>query len=159
MFCVHCGSALVAGEPFCPRCGKPAGGVPTPAAPAPSRLSGNLRLLGFLWIALSVLRLVPGLILLSIFGSIESFLPQDVPAFIYPIMHFVAYLFIGSAGVGFLAGWGLLQRQPWARMLGIVLGLLSLIDIPFGTAIGIYTLWVLVPAASEEEYRRITQPA
>jgi hypothetical protein len=34
-----------------------------------------------------------------------------------------------------------------------------LIDIPFGTAIGIYSLWVLLPAESEQEYRTMSQAA
>jgi hypothetical protein len=157
MFCVQCGTAIEAAQRFCPGCGKPAG----PVAPvvARSRLAVHLRLLAFLWFALSAVRLIPGLILLSIFGSVESILPPDVPAFVYPIIRMVAWLFIGSAGIGLIAGWALLQRMPWARMLTLVLGLLSLIDIPFGTAIGIYTLWVLVPGESEAEYRRISQPA
>jgi hypothetical protein len=33
------------------------------------------------------------------------------------------------------------------------------VDMPFGTAIGIYSLWVLLPAASEEEYRRMSRAA
>lgn len=48
--------------------------------------------------------------------------------------------------------WGLLERQPWARMLGIVLAFLALLRIPFGTALGIYTLWVLLPESSGREY-------
>jgi hypothetical protein len=41
-------------------------------------------------------------------------------------------------------------------MLSIVLGCVSLItDIPLGTALGIYTLWVLLPAESEQEYRQL----
>ncbi len=157
MFCTQCGGTLEAGQRFCPGCGKPTG----TAAPlqAQSRLARNLRPLAFLVFALSALRLIPGLTLLSIFGSIESVLPPDVPAFVYPIVRMIAYLFIAGAAVGFVAGWGLLQRLPWARMLAIVLGLLSLIDIPFGTAIGIYTLWVLAPAESEAEYRQIAHAA
>jgi hypothetical protein len=38
-------------------------------------------------------------------------------------------------------------------MLAIVTGVFNLIDIPFGTALGIYTLWVLLPTESEREYR------
>jgi hypothetical protein len=48
--------------------------------------------------------------------------------------------------------WGLLERQPWARVLGIVLAFLALLRIPFGTALGIYTLWVLLPESSGREY-------
>ena len=44
-------------------------------------------------------------------------------------------------------------------MLAIVLGCFNLIDMPFGTALGIYSLWVLLPAQSEEEYRRIARAA
>jgi len=44
-------------------------------------------------------------------------------------------------------------------MLTIVFGAFSLVDIPFGTALGIYTLWVLLPAESELEYRTMSQTA
>jgi hypothetical protein len=37
--------------------------------------------------------------------------------------------------------------------LALVLGFVNLIHIPFGTALGIYTLWVLLPAQSEREFR------
>jgi uncharacterized membrane protein (DUF2068 family) len=68
-------------------------------------------------------------------------------------------LLLAGAVVGIVAGWGLLERKPWARMLAIVLGCFSLLDMPFGTALGIYTLWVLLPAGSEEEYRRMARAA
>jgi hypothetical protein len=44
-------------------------------------------------------------------------------------------------------------------MLAVIFGGISLIDIPFGTALGIYTLWVLLPAESEAEYRSMSQSA
>jgi hypothetical protein len=51
-----------------------------------------------------------------------------------------------------LLAWGLFERQPWARILGIVVGFLALLRFPFGTALGIYTLWVLLPENSGREY-------
>jgi len=51
-----------------------------------------------------------------------------------------------------LLAWGLYERQPWARVLGIVVACLALIRIPFGTALGIYTLWILAPESSAREY-------
>ena len=51
---------------------------------------------------------------------------------------------------GVIAGYGLLTRKPWARILAIVVGILNLVNVPVGTAIGLYTLWVLTqPAATE----------
>jgi hypothetical protein len=44
---------------------------------------------------------------------------------------------------GIVAGVGLLSFQPWARILTIVLSILDLVNIPFGTALGVYGLWVL----------------
>jgi hypothetical protein len=38
-----------------------------------------------------------------------------------------------------------------------VLGVLALIKIPFGTALGIYTLWVLAPRASWAEWETMTR--
>jgi len=44
---------------------------------------------------------------------------------------------------GFVVGVGLLGRRPWARILGIVMSALSLMHVPFGTALGAYGLWIL----------------
>lgn len=62
-------------------------------------------------------------------------------------------VFLAGGVLGIVAGWGLLDRQPWSRGLALVLGFVNLIHIPFGTAVGIYTLWVLLPAQSEREFR------
>ncbi len=159
MFCDRCGTKLNEGQNFCPSCGKPAGIVPL--MPVQNRLAGHVRLLGILWLALSAFRLLPGLFLMALFrhrGPLE-FLPPEVPFFVHTLIRGVGVVLLASAAVGILAGWGLLERQPWARMLAIVMGVLNLIDMPFGTALGIYTLWALLPAKSEEEYRRIAKAA
>jgi hypothetical protein len=153
MYCVQCGTAVQPGQSFCAGCGRPTGSVPL--MPSKSRLGGHMRLLAILWFAVSAFRMIPGIAILVIFGSDTGLLPPEVPAFVIPIVQTVGYLFFGAAAIGLIAGWGLLARQPWARTLAIVLGAFSLIDVPFGTALGIYTLWVLLPAQSEEEFKRI----
>jgi hypothetical protein len=45
---------------------------------------------------------------------------------------------------GIIAGIGLLMMKSWARIVAIIVGCLDLLHIPFGTALGIYTLWVLL---------------
>jgi hypothetical protein len=45
---------------------------------------------------------------------------------------------------GILAGYGLLKRRAWGRVLAIVVGILGLVNFPIGTVIGLYTLWVLL---------------
>ena len=50
---------------------------------------------------------------------------------------------------GLIGGIGLLKFQPWARILGIVLSVINLINIPFGTVLGVYGLWVLFNKETE----------
>lgn len=48
-----------------------------------------------------------------------------------------------------LTAWGLFNFKPWARIVGIVLAGLCLIEIPFGTILGIYALVILFKKETE----------
>ena len=157
MYCDRCGTALQEFQRFCPRCGKAVGAIPL--MPVENRIAGHVRLLGIFWLAISAFRLIPGLALLSIFQYGVPFFTPGIPGFVHGVMRGLGGLFLAGAVIGLVAGWGLLERQPWARTLAIVVGCFSLVDMPFGTALGIYTLWVLLPARSEEEYRQIARAA
>jgi hypothetical protein len=61
------------------------------------------------------------------------------------------------AAGGMCVGLGLMQRAPWARMAGIILGALALFHPPFGTALGVYSLWVLLADENGDEYRYLTR--
>ena len=159
MYCDQCGTQVPDNARFCSTCGKALGGFgAASAAPSgPGRVARHIRILGILWLVLSGLRLVPGLAMMALFGS-HRFIP-GVPFFVHNIVSAIGFLFVAGAVVGLAAGWGLIQREPWARMLAIVMGVLNLVDMPFGTALGIYTLWVLLPAESEREYREAVRIA
>ena len=51
-----------------------------------------------------------------------------------------------------------MQRAPWARTTAIILGVLALFHPPLGTALGVYTLWVLVADEHGDEYRYLARP-
>ncbi len=156
MYCVRCGRQMPAAETFCSACGKPVRDIPL--MPAQSRIASHVRLLGIFWIALSTFRILPVLVLAAIFGSTPDS-PPGAPPFVHDIVLTVAgFLFVGGA-LGIMAGVGLLNRAGWARMLAIILGCIGLIDMPLGTALGAYTLWVLLPAQSEQEYQQISHAA
>jgi hypothetical protein len=59
---------------------------------------------------------------------------------------FIAVFVAALAIPGLIGGYGLLKYYPWARILMIVIAILQLIRFPFGTILGIYTLWVLLSA-------------
>ena len=54
---------------------------------------------------------------------------------------FVFFLCVGIPGI--ITGIGLLKFKRWARIVGIVLSAIRLIQFPFGTILGVYGLWVL----------------
>jgi hypothetical protein len=154
MFCDRCGAQVPDQARFCQSCGKAFGGAAAMAlGAARGRVARHVRILAILWLILSGFRLIPGLFLMSIFRA-GRYIP-GVPFFVHGIASGIGLVFLAGAILGLAAGWGLLQRESWARMLAIVLGVLNLLDLPFGTVIGIYTLWVLVPQESEREYREL----
>lgn len=159
MFCDQCGGQMSEQARFCSSCGKAFGGAAAPpvASSTGGRVSHHVRLLAILWLVLSGFRLIPGLVLTAIFHS-GRFIP-GVPFFVHGIVSGIGFVFLIGALAGLAAGWGLLQRETWGRVLAIVLGVVNLLDLPFGTALGIYTLWVLLPAESEREYRQLPRAA
>lgn len=159
MFCDQCGKKMQEDQRFCPGCGREVGSAPTPAS-GTSRLSRHLRLLGVFWIVWAAFWLigagtmvVVGHLTLGLFAH-GRLLPRAEHIHAGPQMvMLVAAAILVLLGVASLAaGWGLLQRCSWARVLALVVGCFSLTTFPFGTALGIYTLWVLLPAASRREY-------
>lgn len=185
MFCDQCGMELAPAAGFCSRCGKAAaapagapassatGNAPpayapvSQAAPMPfGRVNrhrttlavlwlvwGGFSLMGLMWLA------VLGHSVLPYFGPWVPRLDMGVPLerFVHGLIGLGIVVLSVRAVLSVLTGWALLQRAPWGRTLAIVTAIVSLIKIPFGTALGIYTLWVLTPNPSEEEYRQLAR--
>jgi hypothetical protein len=63
---------------------------------------------------------------------------------------FIAGFLALTALPAIVGGVGLLKGKNWARVLVIFLAVLDLLDFPIGTAIGAYTLWVLLNNETSE---------
>jgi hypothetical protein len=83
----------------------------------------------------------------------------EVTIWLRPLVSIFGWLLLLIAATGFFTGWGLLQREEWARTVALVIGFLALLRIPLGTALGIYTLWVLLPRQSDDDYRALAKAA
>ena len=152
MFCDACGAQLQAGQRFCGSCGKALG---TPRS-ADGRLSRHLQLLALLWFAVSVFHLIGGVVLLVLVNTLFRSMVQ-LPDFVPPILSIVGGWLLVKALAGLAAGWGLWLRERWARPLALVLGFIELVHVPFGTALGIYTLWVLLAPNAEQQYDELAR--
>jgi hypothetical protein len=167
MYCDSCGKPFNAGTRYCVACGRQLTPGPATAsarttaagqAAVDGRVGRNINLVAGLWLANGILRLM-GVAWWMIFRRLvfESGWPFGnwEPGFRSLLWGgmFSTGIFLAAFGViHLLLAWGLYERQPWARVLGIVVACLALIRIPFGTALGIYTLWVLAPESSGREY-------
>lgn len=152
MFCNRCGAQLEPDFVACPKCGKRIGDPVS--AVAQSRLERHLHIVGILWIALGALFAIPAAVILAFGTSIHVILHQQefFPTFLPLLVSIAAgFLLILAAG-GICVGIGLMQRRPWARITAIILSVLALFHPPFGTALAIYTLWVLLADESGNEY-------
>ncbi len=56
----------------------------------------------------------------------------------------IAVFFIVLSLPKIIGGIGLLKRRRWARIVLLIISVMALIDFPIGTALGIYTIWVLL---------------
>ncbi len=155
MFCDGCGGAVQPGQAFCNRCGKQIVGTITVVPARPNRVREHLQLLGILWYAVSAFHAVSGVILYIVANTLFAPGRGVGPHFLHPLLSAVAISVLAKSAFGFIAGWGLMQRESWARVVALVLAFISLFNIPFGTAIGVYTMWVLLPANSGEEYEAL----
>jgi hypothetical protein len=132
------------------------------------RVQRNLQTLGILWCVLGVYRVVSGLIGMIFLRAMTTHNFGDdgwmfgshwhgpfAPMWIGGLWPIVAVATVFSAALALIAGYGLLNRRPWGRIVAIIAAILALLKFPFGTALGIYTLWALAPGASGLEYDSI----
>jgi hypothetical protein len=130
-------------------------------------LRKHIQILGILNIVWGSLGLIAALIILVVFGGamglIRAASHGDPDAYIaIPVVGLIASLIIVVLLIGsvptVVAGIGLLQMAPWARILTIIVSALHLFNVPFGTALGIYGLWVMLSDETIRLFGRDTPP-
>jgi hypothetical protein len=79
------------------------------------------------------------------------------------ILPIIAVGIAGFAGVlsciSVAAGYGILRRARWGRLVGLVDAFLGLIWFPIGTIVGLYAFWVLFQAEAVALFEARTEPA
>ena len=104
----------------------------------------HIDILGWLYIAMGGLGIVAAFFVFAVVGGVGLLARDASSAALMAGLGFAVAIFVAVLSVpNFICGWGLLKRKSWSRVFAIVLGCLHLLSIPFGTAIGIYSLWAL----------------
>ena len=179
MVCTKCGCEQGSPARFCRQCGALIETLAPPPQPGwvPNtgsyyaqakaneqrmRVRQNLQPLGVMWCLYGAYRIITvlvGLVFLHTMAAEGMFgqMPQPIVHLIHAALPMFGLMVIAIGSAAIVAGYGLLTQKNWGRILAIILACLALIKIPFGTALGIYTLWVLAPQASGAEWDAMTR--
>ncbi|MGE5726283.1 MAG: zinc ribbon domain-containing protein [Acidobacteriota bacterium] len=157
MYCNHCGAPLAQEQMACPSCGRSVAEVRSSIA-IRTRVAGHLHLLAIFWFVMAAFWIIPTAVMFAL-AAAASAAPGNMPppARIFAPILFLAlgFLFLAIGGARAITAYGLLKARSWGRVLALIMAFLMLLDLPFGTALAVYTLWVLLPVEAGEEYQRI----
>jgi hypothetical protein len=110
----------------------------------------HIKILAVLNIVLGALGVIAALVILIFFGGLAGIAgtdpdwDADLGAAVLGLIGGVAFFIVMILSAPTLiAGIGLLNYSPWSKTLAMIVSALHLFNIPFGTALGIYGLWVL----------------
>lgn len=165
MFCSGCGQALADGQAFCQHCGRP---VAPSAPPVPGfhfqleNYAGKVKTLSILWFVYAGFSLFLGFAGLTfarefMMGNFGHWMNGPMhPFWLTPLFLRFAWIAISvRAALSLVAAWGLWERTQWGRILAIVVAILSLLKFPFGTALGIWTLVMLLGYRNSSLYEQL----
>lgn len=157
---------------FCASCGKGRVGLAVDSQLPREKLSSHLKIMGILWVVYSAFRILAGFGILAFshffLPLISNYLPRDADSAamlpgliqllstIYAVAFFIS---LAAGAVGVSAAIGLLQRRPWGRILALVAAFVSVLSIPLGTALAVYTMIILFSSGNDENYRRLAVAA
>lgn len=116
----------------------------------------HLTVLSVLFIVLGVLGLLAaGVVFVALTGGGWLSGDRDAVFITSGLGSLIALFVVAMSMPTLLAGIGLAQRRPWARILSLIVAALQLTNLPFGTVLGVYAFWVLL----QEETGHLLTPS
>lgn len=105
----------------------------------------HVTVLGALYIAFGILGLIAAIVVfVAVAGGGWLSRDHDVVAITTTIAVLIGGFLAVLSIPAIVGGAGLMKYAPWARILVLILGVINIFNIPFGTVLAIYTLWVLL---------------
>ena len=106
----------------------------------------HVSFVGALHLGFGILGLLGALTIYLTFHFVFEFVDEE--PMVRTLLSFVGntlsliVLFFSSLGI--IGGAGLFTYKPWARILVMIVSAINCLNIPIGTAKGIYSIWVLL---------------
>lgn len=113
----------------------------------------HINIVAALQIGLSIFSLLIALLIFTVLKLVGGFVDDaNATTILSIIADVLAILFIITSIPGILAGIGLYKRKEWARILTLIISVIEIFNFPFGTAIGIYSIWALIQPETIAEF-------
>jgi O-antigen/teichoic acid export membrane protein len=112
----------------------------------------HITFVGALHIGFGILGLLGALTVFIIFNFAQGFVPneplaEEILSFLGGTLSLIIMFF---AALGIIGGIGLFSYKSWARILVIIVSAINCLNIPVGTAKGVYSIWVLMQKETME---------
>jgi len=104
------------------------------------------------------------LLMIIVLMGVEAYLFENIysrsqemggpapPPFVGLIFVFAGIFSVAMTIPSVVAGYALLKRRPWAKVAGIVGGVVAAMSFPIGTAVAVYTFWFLFSDVGKQVY-------
>ena len=115
----------------------------------------HVLIVGILYIVLSAMSLVGAVFVFMVLAGSATVVGDTDVVMISSLVGLIVALFLAITAIpGLVAGYALIKGYNWGRILGLILAFLNLINIPFGTILGIYAFWALLHNDTIEYFKK-----
>lgn len=106
----------------------------------------HVSLVGALHIGFGILGLIGALVIVFGFQFLIEFVHEEPLAekILSYVGNSLALIILFFSSLGVIGGIGLFTYKPWARILVMIVSAMNCLNVPIGTAKGVYSIWVLM---------------
>lgn len=106
----------------------------------------HVSFVGALHVGFGILGLVGALGIYFGFHFIFNFVEEEPIAqkILSSLGNSIALIILFFSSLGIVGGIGLFSYRPWARILVMIVSAMNCLNVPVGTAKGVYSIWVLM---------------
>ena len=110
-----------------------------------NKMEKHLTIVAALQVGFSLLGIMAAILVYTVLHSVMHIADEPEAARVLSIVARWVSLFLLLVSIpGLIGGIGLFMKKSWARILVLIISVLDLLNIPIGTAVAVYTIWVLV---------------
>jgi|TARA_B110000263_G_C15091495_1_gene411008 hypothetical protein len=142
--CKYCAEEIKEAALVCKHCGKD--------QHIANDMQKHVTILSVIHFGIGAISLFAALIVFFLFPTIGNFVPKGTfPFDLFSVLAGgIGGFLVLFGAIKLLCGYGFYKRKSWARIYGLVLCGFGLINIPFGTLIAIYGIWVLIKSETAQ---------